>query len=236
MEDLTKKLREAGWDYLGGATREQRLLQVWKKRMGDEIQLEFSSIQDAFENNAISLPINKTDALNITSNASKKYDFLAGVDILDDLLEKSNLGKLKIGTKISYGKTINISYEGAFTENIDLGKLNQYFSEAKLLFNNKPFLKDLNRDNFIIITSVLYANNLRAVIETKANNSTELDTVITGIVGGEIKINKDSDSKLTITAPTGRALPIALKYHKIKYDDGVFDDTVQVSDSKDYFE
>jgi hypothetical protein len=235
MEDLSRKLRKNGFDMIDGISREHRVLQIWKKKMGDVAQLSFGDINKAFSNPDKVLTISKANALDAVSDASKEFKFNIGASVLEDLLAQAKLGELGLNSKIEKGKKVTISFSDAYTEQVENGELTEYFHGADVLPNSPAFLKDLNRDNFIVITTVLFAKNLKAEIESESKISADLDAKVNGIVGGKLSLVRNSDSKVTLNARVGEDFPIAVKFSKIKYDNSTFDNLIQVSDSKDWF-
>ena len=234
MKDLSKNLEKEGYDLIDGTLREQRLLQVWRKRFNNPIESLASSIHHIF-NSKVNLSTTISPALDIVSNASQELKFNIGLTVLEDILSKSNLGKFDLGTKISSGKKVEISYSNSFSETVVQLDLENFLATSDFVHPNPGVLKDLNRENLIVITGVVYAKNLKATIESESEISASIDTEINAVVGGKISLSRESNTKIVLSAPLGETFPIALKYHKMKFRDGIFRKLELVSDSKDWF-
>ncbi|AYQ35314.1 hypothetical protein [Runella sp. SP2] len=234
MKDLSKNLEKEGYDLLDGTLREQRLLQIWRKRFNNPIESLASSIHHIF-NATTPLGTTTSTALDVVSNASQELKFNIGITVLEDILSKNNLGKLDLGTKISSGKKVDISYSNAFSETVEQLDLENFLAASDFVHPNPGVLKDLNRDNLIVITGVVYAKNLKAIIESESEIDASIDAEVNAIVGGKIGFTRESTTKIVLTAPLGETFPIAIKYHKMRFRDGAFKKLVLVSDSKDWF-
>ncbi len=234
MKDLSKSLEKEGYDLIDGTLREQRLLQVWRKRFNNPIESLASSIHHIF-NSKVHLGTTISTALDVVSNASQELKFNIGLTVLEDILSKNNLGKLDLGTKISSGKKIEISYSNAFSETVEQLDLENFLASSDFVHPNPGVLKDLNRENLIVITGVVFAKNLKAIIESESEIDASVDAEINAIVGGKIGLTRESNTKIELSAPLGESFPIALKYHKMRFKDGVFRKLVLESDKKDWF-
>ncbi len=234
MKDLAKNLKDQGYDLLDGTLREQRLLQIWRKRFNNPIESLASSIHHIF-NTTTQLGTTTSTALDVVSNASQVLKFNIGITVLEDILSKSNLGKLDLGAKIASGKKVDISYSNAFSETVEQLDLENFLAGSDFTHPNPGVLKDLNRNNLIVVTGVVYAKNLKAIIESDSEIDASIDAEINAIVSSKIGFTRESTTKIVLTAPLGETFPIAVKYHKMRYRDSAFQKLVLVSDSKDWF-
>lgn len=235
MADLVQILKKQGYDLMIGSVRGQKVLQIWRKRLNNSIESWYENVGDAFIGDLSNLPINTSKALNVHANATQEFQFNVGITALDQILEKGNLGKLGLGAKISKGTNVTISYWDAYTSEVEANKA-ALFVSGDFKHPNSILLNDLAKDNLILVTGVLYAKNLTAVLENSHITEVGLDINIKAITDGKVKIEQKGESKIELTAELGQQFPIAVKYHKIVYKKGKFQDLRLMSDTKNWFE
>ena len=235
MADLAKILENQGYDLMIGSVRGQGVLQIWRKRFNNSIESWYDNIGDAFIGDIKSLPISTADAVNVNANSKQELQFYIGLTALDQILEKGNLGKLELGTKVSKGSSLTITYSGAFTEEVETSKA-AIFLSGDFKHPNSILFNDLVKDNLILITGVLYAKNLSAVLEDSHITEIGLEANVKTLTDGKVKLEQKGESKIELTAELGQKFPIAVKYHRIVYKKGKFKDLRLMSDTKNWFE
>jgi hypothetical protein len=234
MSDLASALKSNGYDYIDGPTRNHKILQLWRRRAFNAVDFAYDDVKHAL-NSPISLDIISDPALAVVSSSSQDFKFNIGLTFLKNVLEKIGAGKANLEVKITSGTKINISYEDSFSETVAVGQLNAFFKQADFTHLNENLHRDLNRDNFIIISGVIYAQNLKAKIESDLELTADLQAELLNVTDGKVSLQKVKESTLQLTADLGKNFPIALKYNRIKYGHGNFKDLPLLSDSKQWF-
>jgi hypothetical protein len=208
--DLTNNLKKAGYDLIDSPVRNHKLTQLWLKRDFDKIQMYYDQISHAFVS-SINLPVYTNNALKVTSSTKNEFNFNIGITVLDDILKSIGLSNIDMSAEIKTGKKVNISYDNSITKEIEIGALESYLSDFDFLHPNNLLLNNLNKNDVIIITGVLFAKNLIVEIETDFNVSAELKAKLTEIGSGKIDFSNSTGNKIKITSETGDYYPIAVK-------------------------
>ena len=231
---LKKYLREQGYDLIDGPVRNHKPLQLWLKKVFDEIELYYSSIDHAFVS---SFPLNEVtnDALSVTSTKKDDYGFNIGITLLEDILKSLGLGNFELSTKIKSGKKVTISYDNSVTKECPIGEIENYLSNADFRHSNPALLKNANRNNIIIITGIVFAKNLFVEIETDSNLSVELVASLNSVAEGKLDFTMSSQSKLKMVSIGTSYFPIAVKANRIDFDRGSFKKLILITDNRDPF-
>jgi hypothetical protein len=95
--------------------------------------------------------------------------------------------------------------------------------------------KNLNRNDVIVTTGILYAKNLLVEIETDFSITAELKAKLTEIAESKLNFNTSSEKKLIITSETGNFYPIAVKASRLDFDYGKFKKQNLITDSRNFF-
>lgn len=231
--NLVKELRSAGYDQIESPIRNHKPLQLWLKRPKNKIQLYAEHISDAL-NADVELRIIEDDALSVSYSDKQDYDFNMGINILEGVLSSLNLGKLGLAAKLGHGKKVTMSYNNTKTLIVPLTDLSKYLSQAEFPQAN-DFIKDANRDNFIVITGILTAKDFISTIETDTDISAGLAAELTEIGSGEVDFSKVGNKKLEMKAEGNIEFPIAVNAHKIDWDRGKYTQMTLVTDNRCFF-
>lgn len=236
--NLTKTLKKSGYDLIEGPIRNQKLLQLWLKKPGNRVSFYHEHIKHAFKSD-VTLHISKNPALNVNSSVSNEYNFNFGITILENLLKSLGLGLFDIKGKIKNGKKISISFNNAYTEEIATGEIINYLTDNSTDFknpNNNFLLKNLKRDNILVISSILIAENLVVEIETNSSIEINLEAKLTNMAKGKLDFKKENATKLKMTSKDGIPFPIAVKVLRLDYyNDASLKELDLVSDNRNFF-
>ena len=145
------------------------------------------------------------------------------------------LANLNLSAEIKSGKKVSISYDNSITKEIQLGQLEQYLSNYDFLHPNILLYNNLNKNDVIIVTGVLYAKNLKVEIETDLEISAEVKAKLTDLAEGKIDFSSSSTKKLVMTAETGDHYPIAVKASRLNFNKGIFKNHKMITDNRDMF-
>jgi hypothetical protein len=232
--NLTKTLRNQGYDLIEGPIRNHNLLQLWLKKPFNDVELYYSNINQAFTNN-VELHEVENEALNIDSTTKDEYEFNIGISLLEEILESLGLGTFKLSAKVKSGKKVTISYDNSLTKEVPIGEIQNYLSSADFKHPNKALLKNANRDNLLITSGVLFAKNLVVEIETDFTLDADLVVKLNKSVDGKLDFSINSKSKLKMISSGNSFFPVAVKADRIYFDKGHFDKTNLVTDNKKFF-
>lgn len=232
--NLTKTLRESGYDLIEGPIRNHKLLQIWKKLFLDEAELYYTNISHAFVSQ-VNLNIVESQALNIDSSVKDEYNFNIGISMLEEILDSLGMGTFELSSEIKSGKKVSISYENSVTREVPIGELHNYLSDCDFAHPNKNLIRFANRKKLLVVTGVLLAKNLVVEIETDFNLSSDLMVKLNGLSDGKMDFSFNQESTLKMTSTGTNYFPVAVKANKIDFDKGHFDNTKLVTDSSSIF-
>lgn len=231
---LTKHLKDAGYDLIEGPIRNHKTLQLWLKKNLDEAELYYNDISHAFDSK-VKLTVTEDPALSVDTTKSDEYGFNIGVTLLENILKSLGLANFELSTKVKSGKKVTISYDHSVTKVIPLGEVTDYLSTADFLHPNPVLLKNANRNNILIITGTVMAQNLVVEIETDFDLNAELIASLNQAADGKLEFTANSKQKLKMVSGGNNFFPIAVKANRINFHKGVFKDLPLVTDTRDFF-
>jgi len=232
--NLTKTLRNQGYDLIEGPIRNHKLLQLWLKRPFDDVQLYYAHIKHAFVSDA-KLNEEKNPALNVNSTTKDEYSFNIGITLLEEILSSLGLGSFELSAKIKSGKKVTISYDNSVTKEVPIGDIQNYLANSDFKHPNKTLLKNANRDNILVISGTLLAKNLVVEIETDFSIDTDLVASLNDIADGKLDFSMNSENKLKMVSSGNSYFPVAVKADRIDFDKGHFVNTNLVTDNRKFF-
>jgi hypothetical protein len=232
--DLTSNLKNAGYDLIDSPVRNHKLTQLWLKKDFNKIQMYYDQLAYAFLS-SVNLPVYTNNALKVTSSTKNEFNFNIGISVLDDILKSIGLSNIDISAEIKSGKNVTISYDNSITKEIEIGALESYLSNFDFLHPNNLLLSNLNKNDVIIVTGVLFAKNLIVEIDTDFNISAELEAKLTEIAEGKITFSNGTERKIKMTAETGDYYPIAVKANRLDFDHGKFKKHFLITDKRNLF-
>jgi hypothetical protein len=231
---LSKYLKAAGYDLIDGPVRNQKPLQLWLKQAFSEAQLYYTDINHAF-NSPVELNLVEDPALTFESVSKDEYGFNIGVSILDELLKTLGLGTFELSGKIQSGKKVSISYTHPVTRIVPLGEITNYLSQADFQHPNPVLLRNANRDNILVITGAVFAQNLVAEIETDLVMDPSLLTILNNAADGKLSFTVSRDREIRMVSGGNGLFPIAIKANRINFDKGTFNGLKLVTDRENLF-
>jgi hypothetical protein len=233
--NLTKTLRQQGYDLIEGPVRNHKLLQLWLKRAFNEVQLYYAHISHAFVSDAELNEIENT-ALKVDSTTKDEYNFNIGISLLEEILNSLGLGNMEISAEIQSGNKVTISYENSITKEVPIGEIQNYLSSSDFKYPNRNLLKNANRSNILIISGTLLAKNLVVEIVTDYTLDADLVARLNEMADGKLDFSKISESNLKMVSTGNTFFPIAVKADRIDFDKGHFDKTNLVTDNRRFFD
>lgn len=231
---LTKYLRDAGYDLIEGPLRNHKPLQLWLKQAFNKAELYYTEINHAFTS-SVQLTITEDPALSVDTTKSDEYGFNVGVTLLEEILKSLGLGNFELSAKVKSGKKVTISYDNSVTKVIPLGEITNYLSSADFKHPNPVLLKNANRNNILVITGAVLAQNLVVEIETDFNIDANLVATLNQAADGKLEFTANSQQKLKMVSSGNSFFPIAVKANRIDFDKGVFKGLTLVTDNRNFF-
>lgn len=232
--NLTKTLRNQGYDLIDGPIRNHKLLQLWLKRPFNDVQLYYAHIKHAFVSD-VKLKEEENPALNVDSTTKDEYGFNIGISLLEEILSSLGLGSFELSAKIKSGKKVTISYDNSVTKEVPIGDIQDYLTSSDFKHPNKVLLKNANRDNILVISGTLLAKNLVVEIETDFSIDADLVASLNDIADGKLDFSMNSENKLKMVSSGNSYFPIAVKANRIDFDKGHFVNTNLVTDNRKFF-
>jgi hypothetical protein len=171
----------------------------------------------------------------VTSTETDTYGFNLGLTVLDEILKSIGVGQFDLSASIKTGKKVSISYDQSVTKIIPTGELTNYLSQADFTHPNPILLRNANKDNLLVITGVVLAKNLEVEIETDVNVDSDLVARLNKVANGKLGFTRKSDQELKMEASGKVSFPVAVKAHRIDFDNGLFNGLTLVSDRRDLF-
>lgn len=232
--DLTTSLRKMGYDLIESPVRNHKLNQLWLKKDFDKIQMYFDQITYAMKSD-VNLTVFTNDALKVDSSTKNEFNFNLGITVLEEILKSIGLSNFGLSSKIKSGKSVKISYDNSITKEIEVGTLDSFLFVSDFLHPNELLLKNLNKNDVIIVTGVLYAKNLIVEIETDFDITAELKATLTQAGEGKLDFSNSSEKKLKMTTETGNFYPIAVKASRLDFDHGKYKEQNLITDNRNFF-
>lgn len=222
MASLINLLRKQGYDYIDGPVRNQTLLQVWCKRPTDKI-FNYAMLDKLFQSQ-VSLEKEINPALQINFNKKQSFDIGVGITAFDQVLKSTGIGDLGLESRLKTGKTLSVAYDQAFTEEYSQNNLNNYFFAAGAGFTNEnpSLLNDANRNNFILITGILYARNLQVTVNSDIDFDANLGLEISKVAKGKVDASLINSKELLMKADLKKTYPVAVKAFRLHFARGKF--------------
>ncbi len=232
--NLTKTLRDLGYDLIEGPVRNHKPLQLWLKRTFDEAELYYETMQHALVSHVVLNEIT-SDALTVNSNVKNDYNFNIGMTLLENILKSLGLSAFNFSSKVKSGYKVTISYDNSITKEYAIGNIEHYLSTADFSHPNSILLKNANRNNILLITGVIFAKNLVVEIETDFTLDSELLANLNAAGKGNLEFLKSGQNLLKMTSAASMHFPVAVKASRIDFDRGVFSGLTLIGDNRNLF-
>ncbi len=230
---LQQHLRDAGYDLIDGPLRNHQLLQLWLKKGLSEPELYYADLLHAFTSD-VKLKIKKDPGLSVSHQHKNDYAFQIGITLLQEWMQGAGLPAVDLSSAIGGGSKVSISYQNTQTEVVPLGELTQFFSQADFLHPNPVLLRNANRNNILVITGIVTAENLVADITTTGKINTKAISALKKQSGNRIEFSGNKTNSIRMVAGKQR-FPVAVKASRIDFDKGRFNGLTLVTDGRGVF-
>lgn len=230
---LQQHLREAGYDLIDGPIRNHKPLQLWLKQGLNQAELYYADILHAFSSQ-VKLRISKDPSLSINDTHKNDYAFHIGITLVQELMQSIGLPPVDFTASINVGKKVSISYKNALSEVVPLGDLTDFLSMADFIHPNPVLLRNANRNNLLVITGVVTAEQLVAEVETDFKINSKVINALKKSAKDKIEFTTSNSNTLKMVAGNTR-FPIAVKASRLDFDKGRFNGLGLVTDGRDLF-
>jgi hypothetical protein len=231
---LTDYLSKAGYDSIDGPVRNHKPLQIWLKQGFNSPELYYEAIHHAFASN-VDLKIKEDKSLAVDNDKKDEYAFNIGITMLDELLKAIGLGASDLTSKIKTGRKLGISYKQAITKTVPVGDITHFLSSADFIHPNPALLRNANQNNLLLITGVVYAQQLKIEIDTSLGMDQNWVAAMKDELKGKFDLRIDQDEKLEMVADIKDYFPVAVKASRLDFDKGKFKGLLQVTDNRNFF-
>jgi hypothetical protein len=232
-QSLQQHLKNAGYDLLDGPIRNHKPLQVWLKGPFSRPELYYADILHAFSS-PVKLQVKKDPSLAINNEMKNDYAFKIGLTIVEELLQSIGLQPIDLAGSIESGKKLSIAYKNAMTQVVPVGDLTHFLSQADFIHPNPVLLRHANRNNLLLITGVVTAEQLTVEMQLDKKLNAKMMTALNKNAKQSIEFSGTNNKVLKMVAGNGR-FPIAVKVSRLDFDKGQFSGLKLVSDQRDLF-
>lgn len=232
MTGLVKLLRNQGFDLIDGPIRSHAPLQIWNKVVFEKNTF-YGNLMALFKSD-VKLEAYRDAATYVNSSEKETYGFNVGLSASSPFLKEMGLDAFDFGSKISGGQSLSVSFDNAYTLRYAKGELSTFFYDPSTDFAkpNPELLNNANRNNLILISGVLYAENM--IIEMKSNNAISADVVsdMAKVAKANVSYAHTSDNSIKMTSQLDKPYPIAIEAVRLDFDKGKYVSMKVVTDNR----
>lgn len=230
---LLKHLKKAGYDLIDGPIRNHKPLQIWIKQPFNPAELYYENILHAFKSKT-KLELKRNPGLIVDENLKSDYAFNIGLTLLKEIFQTMGLPPIELESYFQSGKKLSLSYKNAFSEEVPMGNLVEFLQNADFIHPNPVLLRTANRNNLILITGLVTAEQLVVEMETDTKLTNKQILALTKTANNKIDLSITKTNKTRMVAGQGR-FPIAVKAGRMDFDKGQFKDIRLITDARDLF-
>jgi hypothetical protein len=210
---ITAALKRQGWTAIPFPNSSFRLLTLVFERGG--ARGHSNDFEYLAPGVAGRLPVEDIDQVpDISGDRSQTRDLSLGISILSGLI--SALGGGTLGLKLGFKNAdkVTMSYAGLSAQAISPVALQHSLSRVPAPTGG--LLRDWLDDNLYVATSVLSAKKILIDATKTSGQEAALDVpVISGAVGGNVKVTAGNETKSKVIFESDRPAPIALVLYEI---------------------
>ena len=160
-------------------------------------------------------------SIAITKTAS--LDVGVGLNILGGLI--SALGGSTMGLNFSYAKAakIQMEYGGTLENSAELALIDQFLSSSRVNPFATAAAQMLDADQVYVVTSTLKATTLNVAATDEKKNAIGIDVpVLSGAIGGNLKVSSAGAGSTTIKFEGTTPLVFGFQAVRLIFDEGVY--------------
>lgn len=160
---------------------------------------------------------------DISQNSKVSYEFSAGVNVLESLLKKLNLGNAGANTDLDKQVTVNVVYENILRDYVSFVDLDQYISGTSPSDEKMNASREKLEDSELyVITEVLKSKSYSATVESGDAQSAKIEATLKGILDADANWKREKDNSLSMKYEAENPLVFAFKAVQIIYDSNKF--------------
>jgi hypothetical protein len=232
--DLIKHLSKSGYDLIDGPIRNHQPLQLWLKQGANRPELYFEHITQVFKHPK-ELVVDQDLTMNVEATHQVEHDFTVGVAVLKDLMLGIGGTPFDISTGIQTGQKISIKYKDAYTASVGIGSLTSFLAESNLVEQNENFIRQLNSNNVLLISGVVFAKQLVMDIATDRDLDVSWVAKLKNAKDPKLSFSLENKRQLKMTTNGAKEFPIAIKASRLDFDQGKFKGMRLVTDNRNFF-
>lgn len=194
------------------------LLLLYKN--GNDVSSVESPVQRLFKTGDSAPPVIIKDkiVIDVEGVANITYDANGGVEILDWLLKKLNMGQLAGKLKLDGTNTVKICYEDVTEDKVSLLDLDNFITMGQPdITGFHTFKEKLQDSELYIVTAILKSNTFSVVVEDENGQQVNVDATIKGVLDARVDISHNKNNAITLKHEGIVPLAFAFKAQQILY-------------------
>lgn len=181
-----------------------------------------STITKLFEADECAPPQLLPDAqvADITGSAAITYDAQTGINVLESLLQKLNLGKANTKASVDGNHNITISYQNVIESKVDLLDLDKFITGSEPNVSEfGSFREKLEHSELYVINAVLKSSSFTVTMTDKDGQKVNVSAAVKGIIDVSADVSRSKDNAITLSNPAGVTVVFGFKAQRILYDE-----------------
>ena len=231
---LKKTLQKQSYDLIQGPVRNQDLLQIWKKKDLEKINILDPSISNVFDQEFTVKPF-QNNALSISSTDKEEFDFNVGIGFVKNALIQFEIADFNLETHITGGKSVTVSYNNSFTKEISPFEIEKYLTKVNTDGLPPSTEKELNRNNLFVISGVVFAKNLNFTIDSDHAIDADVEANLNKVGKGKINLKQTGNHQIVLNSNVDEDFPVAVKAFRMHFAKGIFKKLELVTDNRNLF-
>ena len=232
--DLIKHLSKSGYDLIDGPIRNHQPLQLWLKQGANRPELYFEHLDQVFKHPK-NLVVDHDPTMNVEATYQVEHDFTVGLAVLKELMQGIGGSPFDISTGIQTGQKISIKYKDAYSASVAIGSLSSFLAESNLVEENKNFIRQLNSNNILLISGVVFAKQLVMDVTTDRDIDVSWVAKLKAAKDPKFSFSLENKRQLKMTTNGTKEFPIAIKASRLDFDQGKFQGMRLVTDNRNFF-
>lgn len=162
---------------------------------------------------------------DIKGAAELTFDAKGGINMLDWLLNKLELGKLDANISLNDNFEVTVSYLNVKEDKVSLLALDNFITTSKPGKEKfSSFKNKLENNELYVINSVAKSNDISVTISAKNGQDISVDATVKGIIDANIGATRKQNNAIELVYKTSEDKPVvfAFKAQQIIYENASF--------------
>ena len=162
-------------------------------------------------------------AAQIAGHVKTTLSIGLGLSLLGQFLKAFGGATVGLEAQFQQAKTLTFDFDELFTDSVEPAALEKFLAQADIDPRSINATRLLNEDRVYVVTRTLKTS--RFVVEGQKDKKTAVKVnvpAINDIVGGEVNVAAEGDSKSKISFDGGDRLVFGLQAVQLQYEDGRF--------------